>query len=94
MVIPELGWPGRSIRLTERESELLSLLPTGMTNRELGAHLCLSENTIKTQLRSLFSKLDVKNRVQAVTVARAGILGERRERAPGAITSETSPGSA
>lgn len=94
MVIPELGWPGRSVRLTERESELLSLLPTGMTNRELGAHLCLSENTIKTQLRSLFSKLDVKNRVQAVTVARAGILGERRERVPGVMESEPRPGSA
>jgi DNA-binding NarL/FixJ family response regulator len=79
-VVPELGWPGRPVRLTERESELLALLPTGMTNRELGAHLFLSENTIKTQLRSLFSKLDVKNRVQAVAVARAGILGQRRER--------------
>ena len=88
MMIPELGWPGRSIRLTERESELLALLPTGMTNRELGAHLCLSENTIKTQLRSLFSKLDVSNRVQAVTVAQAGILGERRERGSRTLASE------
>jgi two-component system, NarL family, response regulator LiaR len=79
-IVPELGWPGRPVRLTERESELLALLPTGMTNRELGAHLFLSENTIKTQLRSLFSKLDVKNRVQAVALARAGILGQRRER--------------
>jgi two-component system, NarL family, response regulator LiaR len=79
-IVAELGWPGRPVRLTERESELLALLPTGMTNRELGAHLFLSENTIKTQLRSLFSKLDVKNRVQAVALARAGILGQRRER--------------
>jgi DNA-binding NarL/FixJ family response regulator len=79
-MIPELGWPGREVQLTERESELLALLPTGMTNRELGAHLCLSENTVKTQLRSLFSKLNVRNRVQAVAVARAGILGQRRGR--------------
>jgi two-component system, NarL family, response regulator LiaR len=71
---PELQWPGRDLRLTERESELLALLPTGMTNRELGAHLYLSENTIKTQLRSLFSKLNVRNRVQAVALAR-NILG-------------------
>src|SRR6202020_666571 len=34
-----LRWPGRDIGLTERESELLSLLSTGMTNRELGRHL-------------------------------------------------------
>jgi DNA-binding NarL/FixJ family response regulator len=79
-MVPELGWPGRPVRLTERESELLALLPTGMTNRELAAHLYISENTVKTQLRSLFSKLEVKNRVQAVAVARAGFLGERRER--------------
>jgi two-component system, NarL family, response regulator LiaR len=74
-----LRWPGREIRLTGRESELLALLPTGMTNRELGANLYLSENTIKTQLRSLFSKLGVRNRVQAVAMART-ILGEIRSR--------------
>jgi LuxR family maltose regulon positive regulatory protein len=54
-----------------------------MTNRELAGHLYISENTVKTQLRSLFSKLDVKNRVQAVAVARAGFLGQRREREAG-----------
>jgi DNA-binding NarL/FixJ family response regulator len=78
---PELGWPGRTVQLTQRESELLALLPTGMTNRELGAHLALSENTIKSQLRHLFSKLDVRNRVQAVALARTGILGQRRQHA-------------
>ncbi len=77
-----LRWPGREVNLTERESELLALLPTGMTNRELGEHLYLSQNTIKTQLRSLFSKLDVRNRVQAVALARGGILGEQRAGSP------------
>jgi len=77
-ISPELRWPGREANLTERESELLALLPTGMTNRELGEHLYLSENTIKTQLRGLFTKLDVRNRVQAVAVARDGILGDHR----------------
>jgi NarL family two-component system response regulator LiaR len=72
----ELRWPGRDVNLTERESELLALLPTGMTNRELGAHLYISENTIKTQLRSLFAKLDIRNRAQAVALAGSGILGE------------------
>ena len=80
--IPELGWPARAAKLTERESELLALLPTGMTNRQLGRHLFLSENTIKSQLRSLFGKLDVTNRVQAVALARGDILGPRRERGP------------
>ncbi len=80
MIAPELRWPGRERDLTARESELLALLPTGMTNRELGEHLYLSQNTIKTQLRRLFSKLNVRNRVQAVAVARAGLLGEQRPR--------------
>ena len=75
-----LRWPGRGIGLTERESELLSLLPIGMTNRELGAHLYVSENTIKTQLRHLYAKLNVRNRAQAVSLAGQGILGDHRRR--------------
>jgi DNA-binding NarL/FixJ family response regulator len=71
-------WPGRGSGLTERESELLSLLSTGMTNRELGAHLYISENTVKTQLRHLYAKLGVRNRAQAASVAAEGYLGERR----------------
>jgi two-component system, NarL family, response regulator LiaR len=64
-----LRWPGRNIGLTERESEILALLPTGVTNRELGDLLFVSENTIKTQLRSLYAKLGVRNRAQAVSAA-------------------------
>ena len=75
-----LRWPGREIGLTERESELLSLLSTGMTNRELGGHLYVSENTIKTQLRHLYAKLNVRNRAQAASFAGQGILGDHRSR--------------
>ena len=71
-----LQWPGRDIGLTERESELLSLLSTGMTNRELGGHLYVSENTIKTHLRRLYSKLGVRNRAQAAALAGDHVLGE------------------
>jgi two-component system, NarL family, response regulator LiaR len=73
-----LRWPGREVGLTERESEILSLLSTGMTNRELGGHLYVSENTVKTQLRSLYAKLDVRNRAQAAALAGQGILGDHR----------------
>jgi DNA-binding NarL/FixJ family response regulator len=65
---------------TVRESEPLPLLPTGMTNRELGIYLYVSENTIKTRLRHLFAKLDVRNRAQAASLAGQGILGDRRSR--------------
>jgi DNA-binding NarL/FixJ family response regulator len=75
-----LRWPGRQMGLTERESEILSLLSTGMTNRELGVHLYVSENTIKTQLRHLYAKLKVRNRAQAVALAAEGILGDHRRR--------------
>jgi two-component system, NarL family, response regulator LiaR len=73
-----LRWPGRDIGLTERESELLSMLSTGMTNRELGSHLYISENTIKTHLRRLYAKLGVRNRAQAASLTGQGILGDRR----------------
>jgi DNA-binding NarL/FixJ family response regulator len=71
-----LLWPGRDIHLTGRESELLSLLPTGMTNRELAGTLYVSENTIKTQLRGLYVKLGVRNRAQAASLAGQGLLGD------------------
>jgi DNA-binding NarL/FixJ family response regulator len=75
-----LRWPGRDIGLTERQSELLVLLSTGMTNKELGVHLYVSENTVKTQLRQLYAKLNLRNRAQAATFAGQGILGEHRPR--------------
>lgn len=71
-----LQWPGRDLDLTERESELLSLLSTGMTNRELGNHLYVSENTVKTHLRRLYAKLGVRNRAQAAALAGDHILGD------------------
>jgi DNA-binding NarL/FixJ family response regulator len=73
-----LRWPGREMGLTERESEILSLLPAGLTNRELGRQLYVSENTIKTHLRSLYTKLGVRNRAQAASLAGQGILGDHR----------------
>jgi DNA-binding NarL/FixJ family response regulator len=73
-----LRWPGREMGLTERESEILSLLPAGLTNRELGSQLFVSENTIKTHLRSLYTKLGVRNRAQAASLAGQGILGDHR----------------
>lgn len=76
-----LRWPGRDVGLTERESEILSLLSTGMTNRELGGALYLSENTIKSHLRSLYAKLGIRNRAQAAALASQGILGDHRPQA-------------
>jgi two-component system, NarL family, response regulator LiaR len=72
-----LRWPGDHIGLTERESEILALLPSGMTNQQLAAHLYVSENTIKTQLRQLYKKLRVNNRTQAAALASQELLETR-----------------
>ena len=55
--------------LTRREDEILDLLGKGLSNRELGQVLGISEDTIKTHLKSLFRKLQVSDRAEAVREA-------------------------
>jgi two-component system, NarL family, nitrate/nitrite response regulator NarL len=50
--------------LTRRESQVVSLLAQGMTNREIGTHLGLSRHTIKNYLLKIFDKVGVSNRVE------------------------------
>jgi DNA-binding NarL/FixJ family response regulator len=54
------------IRLTRREHELLELLGKGLSNRDLGNVLGVAEDTVKTHLKSLFRKLEVSDRAEAV----------------------------
>lgn len=54
------------VHLTRREDEILDLLGKGLGNRELGQVLGISEDTIKTHLKSLFRKLEVSDRAEAV----------------------------
>lgn len=56
--------------LTEREREILRLLKTELSTREMAEHLVVSVNTIKTQLKSIYDKLDVHSREEALEKAR------------------------
>ncbi|MEO5914185.1 MAG: response regulator transcription factor [Luteolibacter sp.] len=55
--------------LTGRELNVLELLARGWSNKEIGANLCISETTVKSHLRSVFGKLNVLSRTEALTVA-------------------------
>ncbi len=51
--------------LTHREREVLELVSSGLSNREIAAKLFVSENTVKTHLRNIMDKYHFKNRAQA-----------------------------
>jgi two-component system NarL family response regulator len=66
---------GRDSRLTNRETEILRHVADGQPDGEIAQVLHLSESTVKTHLRSVYSKLDVPSRAAAVAVAlRSGII--------------------
>ena len=58
--------------LTERESEVLGLLSKGLANKQIAVALGISEHTVKFHVSSIYSKLSVTNRTEAV---RAGLRG-------------------
>ena len=69
--------PGPS-SLTERELEVLALITEGLSNKEIAAALHVSLNTVKTHVRHILEKLDLRSRSEAAAYAvRAGLVPER-----------------
>jgi DNA-binding NarL/FixJ family response regulator len=64
--------------LTARQTEILEMIAEGLTYKEVGAALHLSENTVKYHMGEILERLHAKNREQAVTYARRyGLLNDR-----------------
>ena len=60
----------RSLGLSPRECEILALLASGQSNKEMARALSISPNTVKTHVARVYAKLEVERRVQAIEKAR------------------------
>jgi ATP/maltotriose-dependent transcriptional regulator MalT len=61
----------RYLGISERELDVLTLLASGNSNKEIARRLDISPNTVKTHVARLFAKLEVSRRTQAIQKARA-----------------------
>jgi DNA-binding NarL/FixJ family response regulator len=61
-----LDWPGRGDGLSDREAEILALITQGMSNADVARLTYLSPNTVKSYIRTIYRKIDVASRTQAV----------------------------
>ena len=71
--------PGREVfpQLSEREREVLELVARGRDNRSIARELFISDKTVRNHVSSLFAKLDVPDRAEAIRRARRAGLGEQ-----------------
>lgn len=75
LISKELASSGDKPRLSSREREILAMLPRGLTNQDIALALGIGFGTVKAHLRTIFSKLEVTDRSEAVSVAvQRGIL--------------------
>jgi ATP/maltotriose-dependent transcriptional regulator MalT len=63
-----------ALGITPRELEILELIASGLSNREIAAKVFVSENTVKTRSSRLFDKLGAKRRTQAVQLGKQARL--------------------
>ncbi|MEU1290025.1 response regulator transcription factor [Kitasatospora sp. NPDC005856] len=68
--------PSDALQLTQRERDILALIGEGLTNRQIGERLFLSEKTVKNHISRLLAKLGVERRVQAAVMATRVLTGQ------------------
>jgi len=61
----------RELQITPRELEILGLIALGLSNKEIGEKVFVSENTVKTHARRLFDKLGARRRTEAVQLGKS-----------------------
>jgi len=74
-LLRELQEPVKPTTLTDREAQVLSLLAQGKSNKEIASYLQIAEDTVKSHIRHILTKLGVQSRTQAVILAiRQGLV--------------------
>jgi two-component system nitrate/nitrite response regulator NarL len=74
--------PKRHANITAQEYSVLSKIAEGMSNKEVARDLSISEKTLKSHLTTVFSKLGVRNRVEAINVFRDSVSADDGSRRP------------
>jgi DNA-binding NarL/FixJ family response regulator len=81
-------WPGHDLGLTLREGEVALFLAQGLRNRDIASALWVSENTVKTHLKSIFQKTAVRSRAEAIVrISRDASFSPKRHDHRGAAES-------